>query len=294
MSKRKSKTNRGDQGNQSAQSKSAQSDPSERALVVSAAANSIAWPRSVRLIVSLAILCYLTVVLLGPLSNPIASQHFSAPIANAISPIHRAMFLGHGYRFFAPEPGPGHLLIYRGVRGDGSSFEGQFPDAENHWPRLLYHRWFMLSETIFNEQIRKPSAAAFELRSDEYDRQLAQLRLTNRHDFAEKLTHERSLEKKLFHRTRQRVDALTRAVAKTLLDRNDGTSIELFIQERQIPFPEDVSDGSRLNDERWLTELLKICELDGKGFRALEIEQSANPDSEPGQLPSPDQEEYAR
>jgi len=93
MSKRKSKKTRGDQGNQSAHSEAAQPEPAERALVVSDAANSLAWPRSIRLIVSLAILCYLAVVLLGPLSNPIASQYFSAPIANAISPIHRAMFL---------------------------------------------------------------------------------------------------------------------------------------------------------------------------------------------------------
>jgi hypothetical protein len=80
------------------------------------------------------------------------------------------MYLSHGYSFFAPNPGPSHLLeceiIPRGptadgravhstgrpvVAKDGQAMQGTsswrvFPDRRNDRPRLLYHRYFMLSE----------------------------------------------------------------------------------------------------------------------------------------------------
>ena len=104
---------------------------------------SFVWSKLSRQLASAAIVFYLIVVVFGPLSNPIGSQHFSVPIAEKISPIQRALFLGHGYRFFAPDPGPTHRLLYRGVRTDGTEFSGHFPDRDNNWPRLLYHRWLM-------------------------------------------------------------------------------------------------------------------------------------------------------
>ncbi len=59
-----------------------------------------------------------------------------------------ALYLNHGYHFFAPEPGPSTLLKYEGARADGSRVAGVIPDAENHFPRLLYHRHFMLTERL--------------------------------------------------------------------------------------------------------------------------------------------------
>jgi hypothetical protein len=56
--------------------------------------------------------------------------------------------LNHGYRFFAPNPGPSHLFRYRLSFNDGSTREGHFPNRDEHWPRLLYHRYFMLSENL--------------------------------------------------------------------------------------------------------------------------------------------------
>ncbi|NIO41435.1 MAG: hypothetical protein GTO41_15415, partial [Burkholderiales bacterium] len=69
------------------------------------------------------------------------------------------MFLDHGYRFFAPEPGPGHLVRYEVTTSDGAGAAGQFPDRDRIWPRLLYHRWFMLSETAFAASSSLPSPA---------------------------------------------------------------------------------------------------------------------------------------
>jgi hypothetical protein len=38
---------------------------------------------------------------------------------------------------------------------DGSTSEGYFPNRSEHWPRLLYHRYFMLSENL---NVLRPNA----------------------------------------------------------------------------------------------------------------------------------------
>jgi hypothetical protein len=230
-------------------------------------ASQLVWSKPVRGLASVGILVYLAILLIGPLSNPIASTHLTRPIAERIAPIHRALFLGHGYRFFAPDPGPTHRLLYRGVRADGTEFSGHFPDRENHWPRLLYHRWFMLSETMFNEQALKPSLSQFKQRNAEYDRQILRLRTEGKRKLLEQLLRERELETTFFETTTARVELLAGGIAKVLLQRNDGTSIELFVQERRIPFPEEVADGLRLDSESLLSDPIKIGELDAEGFR---------------------------
>ncbi len=227
----------------------------------------LVWSRLHRQVASLAIIAYLAVLLLGPLSNPIGSPHFSLPLAGKIGPIHRALFLGHGYRFFAPDPGPTHRVLYRGIRADGTEFSGHFPDRDQDWPRLLYHRWFMLSETLFNEQVLRPSAVQFEQRKLEYDRQILRLRTEGKRQLLDQLIRERDLEAAFFERTTARFEMIVSAVARVLLQRNEGTSIELFVQERKIPFPEEVVDGLRLDAESLLLDPVKIGELDADGFR---------------------------
>jgi hypothetical protein len=55
--------------------------------------------------------------------------------------------LDHGYFFFAPNPGPSHLLRARLEFADGRPpQEITWPDRNQQWPRLLYHRHFMISE----------------------------------------------------------------------------------------------------------------------------------------------------
>lgn len=99
-------------------------------------------------LVSLALLYHLTAVLLGPNSIP----PFGSLIAERLRPYFRdyiaATFLNHGYKFFAPEPGPSHLIRYVVERPDGTRVTGILPDRQGHWPRLMYHRHFMLTEFI--------------------------------------------------------------------------------------------------------------------------------------------------
>lgn len=237
----------------------------------------VIWSGTRRTIASVLLLVYLAIVLVGPLSNPVASPHFSAPIAVQVAPIHRLLFLGHGYRFFAPDPGPSHRLIYRGIRADGSEFDGHFPDRKNNWPRLLYHRWFMLSETMFNETFLKPTAQQLEEQNKEYDREIARYRAAGKLDLCEQLQRERETVTEAYQSAEQRIEVLASRIAKVLLERNDGQSIEIFVQEREIPFPEQVASGIRLEDESFLSELLKIGALDASGF------QAASPEADSGE-----------
>jgi len=55
------------------------------------------------------------------------------------------LYLDHGYHFFAPEPMESTLLSYEARRADGSVIRGRIPERATQ-PRLLYHRYFMLTE----------------------------------------------------------------------------------------------------------------------------------------------------
>ena len=226
------------------------------------------WPRPARTIATVLILIYLLIVVIGPLANPVASKYFSGPIARQLAPAHRILFLGHGYRFFGPDPGPTHRLVYRGVKNDGSKFEGYFPDRRSQSPRLLYHRWFMLSETLFIEHANQADPQIFQNRQAEYERQAARLASEHQTNQLRQLKLERQLELRYYQRASERVDILASSVARVLLERHQASSIELFGQERSIPFPEEVADGLKLNSEQLLLPLTKVGELDANGYRA--------------------------
>ena len=106
------------------------------------------WPLWQRSIVSLAICAYLVVVVLPPLAGPPPASLLADRLLQPVRPVVGALALGHGYRFFAPNPGPGHSFRWSVQMPDGTSRSGSIPDAKSDWPRLLYHRRFMLPEKI--------------------------------------------------------------------------------------------------------------------------------------------------
>ena len=210
------------------------------------------WPAWKRSVASAIILAYLFVLIIGPLSNPIASQHLTAPIASAISPLHRGLFMGHGYRFFAPNPGDSHLVQYKITRSDGTQVQGNFPDRNTLWPRLLYHRWFMLSETIFAEHAQTPSPNEFNKLNEEKRARVELLKKGGRLELANEIEGKRVLEEAEYKKTIQRIKALVRATGEFLLKRHDGEEIELSVVTRTIPFPAEVRQGADLDDEVFL------------------------------------------
>jgi hypothetical protein len=54
--------------------------------------------------------------------------------------------MNRGHHFFAPSPPPGVLVRYELVNRDGKTIMGEFPNTKEYWPRLRYHRHFMLAD----------------------------------------------------------------------------------------------------------------------------------------------------
>lgn len=110
-----------------------------------------------KVLISGLVLFHLTAVVIFPLA--FASQGASPAVMDTMwlfEPYGRICHLNHGYAFFAPNPGPSHLVEYTLEFDDGREpVVGRFPDIEQHWPRLLYHRHFMLAEHL-NADYRPP------------------------------------------------------------------------------------------------------------------------------------------
>ncbi len=119
---------------------------------------------------------HLFAVFVGPWA---AIREQTSPLAadcrRLVAPYVDALYLGNGYRFFAPEPGPSHLVKYDLTLPGGQTLSGHFPDRAARQPRLLYHRYFMLSETLntlYTPDKNAPGRAVFDRYVRSYARHL--------------------------------------------------------------------------------------------------------------------------
>lgn len=99
------------------------------------------------IVASVLILLHVFAIWVAPFSVP-PSSPLAQTIAALFRPYLEAAFLNHGYKFFAPDPGPTHLVRYELEFADGSKRSGTFPNLKQQRPRLLYHRHMMLSERL--------------------------------------------------------------------------------------------------------------------------------------------------
>lgn len=112
------------------------------------------WRLGRRVFVSLLLLVHVAAVFTAPFtfassSGPGSASPFASSVMTALRAYIDAAYLNQGYFFFAPNPGPSHLVRCRLENGEGpKTDEWLFPDRQRHWPRLLYHRHFMLSESL--------------------------------------------------------------------------------------------------------------------------------------------------
>ena len=216
------------------------------------------WPQWGRNLASVVLLIYLFLMVLAPLSNPVASADLTGPMAEAAGPALRALNLNHGYRFFGPEPGPSHLIAYTITDSAGKTKEYQIPDAQKTWPRLAYHRWFMLSESLFHEFDMTPTEQAFQ----EGQMQLAiltdELKREGKFSVAERVHRQRVREAENYERANKRIKKRVRGLAVYLLKQHHGVQIDLKIQERGLPSPLDLVREIGLDDPRYLTTLKTI------------------------------------
>lgn len=122
------------------------------------------WPRRIGYIaLNAAIVWHLIALVIPPMSVSAAS-----PITQAgwqlWEPYIQALYLNHGYQFFAPEPGPSTLLEYELTFADGRTETGRLPNRSIQ-PRLLYHRHFMLTEHLASIDDMTPETRASVLKA---------------------------------------------------------------------------------------------------------------------------------
>jgi hypothetical protein len=168
------------------------------------------WGPARRAVVSGLLLAHLLAIQVGPRSPSILSdvmRQFYRPYLDAA-------YLDHGYKFFAPEPGPSHLIRYELEFADGSRLEGRLPDRARHWPRLLYHRHFMLSEFMpqFGDQVWDPRLP---------------------------------WQEQLFSPAQQ---TYIRSYASHLLEEHDARRVTLYLVQHRVPDPAEVLGGLALDD----------------------------------------------
>ncbi|MGE3408441.1 MAG: hypothetical protein AB7I37_16600 [Pirellulales bacterium] len=105
--------------------------------------------------ISLLLAMHLAALVIAPMA--VAPQSILASdFWSVVRPYLEACYLNHGYHFFGPEPGPSHLVRYEIELPDGQQVAGEFPNKQEHWPRLLYHRHFMLSERLSAGDVNTP------------------------------------------------------------------------------------------------------------------------------------------
>lgn len=123
------------------------------------------------------ILAHLTAVFAPPMAFQARGPRGLSPsVASLLSPVSsysQFLYMDRGYAFFAPDPGPSHLMeveiltpepegepasdsestsdsepTSRSNSNPPNRTTERFPSLEKQWPRLLYHRHFMLAEFL--------------------------------------------------------------------------------------------------------------------------------------------------
>ena len=140
-----------------------------------------AWTRHrwLRRVVSVGIVLHLFSLVIAPLAVAPTSPLWQRAWL-VFRPYLEGLNLNHGSHFFAPDPGPSHLVHYELRFEDGRTERGFFPNVEQHRPRLRYHRHFMLSEFLNNLAIDDSRRELFDAVT---------------HSYAEHLRHEHRAEK---------------------------------------------------------------------------------------------------
>ena len=169
------------------------------------------------------------------------------------------LYINRGYAFFAPDPGPSHLIQAAITSGDGNRVERLYPDLDDQQPRLLYHRHFMLAE--FLNEIYEPPGPPQELAV---------------------LDPEGSRD---WEQSRARYEYVRQSIVDHLRHKNTNQDVAIRRIEHLLPsFIDIVNDPIELNDERLYRVLLDQPILD---------EQLPQASVQPEAIPAPKKAEPA-
>jgi hypothetical protein len=198
-----------------------------------------------RVLISVVVVAHLTAVFIPPFRFASRnSQGEASPLADslyeAFQPYINAWYLDHGYFYFAPNPGPSHLVRYEVDMGEGQEpLMGVFPELNpkrpriigTQQPRLLYHRHFMLAESLH---------AAFtppEPPSDIADPEELRLATEN------------------WRQRRQVYEMMKKSFEEHLSAVHGGRPVKIVRLEHRQPSPVEFNGGLPIDDERLYRDL---------------------------------------
>ena len=169
---------------------------------------------------------HLLVVFLSPFSVPPSSQ-LAVDLAQskAVRWYTDQLYLNHGYHFFGPDPPINHLVRYTVWDSGGAVIaEGEFPNKQQQWPRLFYHRHMMLADQAGLAPVV-------------YDGEIQPVTEENQ-EYAVR----RSLE----------------AYARHLLRKHSGSEARLDYVRHAILFPEQVEEGVDPSADWMFTPVMSV------------------------------------
>jgi hypothetical protein len=112
------------------------------------------WLPAIKVAGSFCVVFHLLAVFWAPFRLVTTTPEGGSPFVNwpdklIFERYYQPLYLDHGYAFFAPNPGPTHVVDFRVFNESGDIIkEGRFPWLPDCWPRLRYHRYFMLGENL--------------------------------------------------------------------------------------------------------------------------------------------------
>lgn len=249
------------------------------------------WPVAARWLASILLVYHVAAMFVSPWVVPPTSV-LAARLQPWFAHYQTLLYLNHGYRFFAPNPGPASVVIYELEFADGSRREALFPDRSainRDYPRLMYHRWFMLSESLGRFLSDHVTEEEFQQYQDDLRKQAAQLKMAGRDTEAEQILADVAEQDQLWIEARTLRRELLTPLAQRLLKDHDAVSVRLFLNQRIIPMPDDVERGWKTDDPRFLPEstrfLMGTWRRDDPGQESRE--QPSTSDEATESLPAP-------
>lgn len=212
------------------------------------------WSGAIRGLVSLCLVYHVLAMFVSPWAVPPTSE-LAVMVQRCVAHYQTLLYLNHGYRFFAPDPGPASVVEYQIERTDGSRLQGLFPDRQainRDYPRLNYHRWFMWSETLGRLFGQWVTTAEFQQYLDVQQEQIEQLREQGLALEADRLQAQVAEDQRVWLESESARQRILTPVALELLQRHEGREIRLTLNRRMIPSLTEARMGMQPADPRLL------------------------------------------
>jgi hypothetical protein len=194
------------------------------------------WSPRKKSLISALLMVHLLAIFSAPFAGPPAPSIFANELARFFRPYLQAGYLFHGYRFFAPNPGASHLIEYEAILENGEITTGTFPDLKEHWPRLYYHRHFMISETLNSLEAFSPEAEmAFRADQVDVERRIEAIEQEGNRDLAAQLRAEQVIDQRQFANGAAQRSELLIGIANSIRTELKARIVRLYLVEHRIP-----------------------------------------------------------